>query len=253
MSRKLKIFICMFLLAFMLSGCAAPAAESVVPTEAPAAIEAPAEAPEVDTTVQPEEPTPTPEEAPSLLGEVNGNQYINQAVGITAQIPEGWFVADEEQLSAVIGFTQEMIKSIDEMAPESNSVIMICSENDFSSESDLNTNINISFSNQAAMKALFNDKAVFDQTIESMDGMYEQLYPQIYPNATVETSGEQQITMVGKSYAQITIVTTYDGGTMYQDMYFVDLKDGVLTVTGTYYDKADKAIIDAFVSGITYE
>lgn len=191
-------------------------------------------------------PSATSEEA-ALLGEVSGSQYINKAVGLSAAIPEGWEAATQQQISVLYGYSSDYLEEKTGLGEGTNMPVFYCTEHgaDYTGQ---NPNISIGISKETEMMALLEGEDALDAFLD----YYRPLISELYGGAEVDVTGEAGFAIGGGEYSVLHIEGEFDGSQVYQDQYFRAADDYVLIITGTYYDKQYRAVVESFMDSIQY-
>lgn len=193
------------------------------------------------------EPSQT-EEAVTLLGKVSGNLYVNEALGFSATIPEGWEAADEQAMSDLSGFSADYLKKATGLEANSQMYIFYCSKHG-AYYSGLNANINIAVSNQPIIMLLLNSEDGLNTFLEQ----YRPLVEKLYDTDSIDVSGESGVKVGTREYVTIHIRGNINGTNIAQDQYFIGVKNYVIVLTFTYFDDTEKAVCDSFLERIKYD
>lgn len=247
---KKILIVLSFLLVLILCACkisiSIPERSDELETPSATVDEAPSPTPEVLPSDEGAQPT-AEDEGAGLLGIVEGSTYINNALRFSATIPDGWQVANEEELSALFGVSAELMKETTGLEPGSESYIFYCSEYG-ANYKGISANINIVASNKQDTMALLMSESAFDSFIETYKPMLEQLY-----GNPVEMQGETGVDIGGVQYSVIHISSEYAGTPIIQDQYFIARDDCALTITTTYTDESYRPVALAFIESLRYE
>jgi hypothetical protein len=226
--------------------------ESPSPTEEPAETEAPTLAPpssepaeSPDVTAPP--PAETEEQSGGLLGEVQGNMYVNKALGFSAAIPEGWEVATKQEMDALYGISTEYFEKTTELESGSQTYIFYCSKYG-ADDTGLNPNINVGISNQAETMAVIESEETFNIFLDQYKPMIESMY-----GSEVDLKGERGLMINDKEYSVIHVSGDLNGTHLWQDQYFAGAGGYALIITVTYFDEQDSAVGGTFLNGMQYE
>lgn len=246
MTRKITFVVAMILI-LCLCGCSGP---STLPDEETASPSAELSA--TDTPTQTPEPTveATPsaaESADGLAGRFEGDQYINEALGLSITIPEGWMFATEDEIATIYGQAKGMMEGITELPANSQGYLMICSQYKLQSVAS-NPNINMMVSNMYGTLSA----SMYDTLLPQFQSMYDTLYTQQLGAESVEVSGEPSVTINGQDYMYFSIVSQFGDTAMYQEQYLLSIDGYVVTFTFTYYQPEEKATMDTFIQGIAF-
>ncbi len=210
------------------------------------------------TMNMPKDPSPSPIKTPeatkepqsvSLLGKVEGNTYINEALGLTAAIPDGWEVADEEGLSYIFKLSADLMKETTGLESGAEMGIMYCSKYGVYS-ADMIPNINFVLSNKSDTMAIIRGQDTFNSFLEQ----YRTMMAEVFPGCEVKVEGERSVMLGNYEYSVFHIMAENESGLrFYEEQYFKPVADYVLIITVSYYDTADKALLVEFVESIEYE
>lgn len=158
------------------------------------------------------ESVPSSDPAPYTKGKVEGNVYTNEAADLTLRIPTGWIVADDYELSTLMGITynfEDPDAYLAEVAKSADifDLIMKDSTEDFS------------------VMILFQDMAQFsDMTAaEFLEMQKAQLSIE---SATVEKSDVTEVSYSGNKYAMLKAESTPAEGTKVTQLFFARIVDG---------------------------
>lgn len=185
----------------------------------------------------------------NLLGRVEGNTYINEELGLSATIPDGWEVADAEGLSYIFKLSADIMKETAGLESGAEMGIMYCSENGVYSV-DMIPNINFVLSNKSETMAIIRSQDAFDSFLDQ----YRTMIGPVFPDCEVEAEGERSVMMGNYEYSVFHIIFENESGLrFYEDQYFKPVEDYVLIITTSYYDTAEKAVLDKFIESIEYE
>ena len=211
-----------------------------------------------EETEESEEPSPSPTEEPqqteetlTLAGDFIGDQYINEALGITVTIPEGWEFATSGEIETLYGQAEDTLEDLYELEQSSEVYLFVCSKNGFTETSTLNPNISFSISNKYEEFSLIQS-SYYELLFSQMKTMYNQIYSQMGATETTVT-GEQSCTINDKDYMVFYITADFSGLIINQIQYFIPINEYVLLYTQTYYSKEEKAVMDAFMESIEYD
>jgi hypothetical protein len=134
----------------------------------------------------------------------------------------------------------------------SGTTLMICSQTEFDPFGPLNPNISAALDLKEPIPGFFSDDAVFEQYVDQFGSMVADMYARLDPDSTVNSSGEKRL-INEKEYLVIMMQATLGELSIYQDQYYTQLTEGVLIITASYYDEANKSLADAFMQSIVYE
>jgi len=193
---------------------------------------------------------PTVNAKESIWGELSGDQYINKAFGFTATIPEGWVLASKKEIALYSGMAADLIETISDLRSNSNVMLMICSKLPLGS-TDFIPSINISYNGKADLQVV--NPSLFDMYLDNVKTLYTDAYEQLFSNVEVNVSGEQSYTINGREYYIVKVEAVFDENTLYQDQYFTQAGDGMICITATYYNTADKSETDSFIESIVFK
>ncbi len=246
MIRKIAFILAMILI-LSLCGCtglsAPPDEETVSPSMEPTATETPVVTPEPTPAATPS----AAESADGLAGRFEGEQYINEALGLSVTIPQEWMFATAEEIETLYGQAQNLLEGVTELPANSQGILMVCSQYQLQTAS-ANPNINLMVTNMYGALS----KSLYDSLLPQFQSMYETMYTQQLGAESVEVTGEPSVTINGQDYMFFSIVTQFDNGTaMYQEQYFLPGDGYAVTFTLTYYQPEEKATMEAFMQGIT--
>jgi hypothetical protein len=252
MTRTLSLIVSILMFAFVLCGCGAipidiaPTVLTAVPTttSVEATDSAGASSGTPETTVSAE-----PEEELSLMGELNGSQYINKALGFTATIPEGWLFSSDEDFEKSMGQKRDVTKTLSDMEPETYEPVFVCSKYTYGEGSSGYPNININYSNETAYKHILTDSSVLESTVNELMEMYESYFP----DAEVKVVGQGAVDINNRKFIAVNFKLDSDDFTMYADQLYTGIKDGVLTTTLIYFNSEEQEIVHAFMKNMNFE
>lgn len=190
------------------------------------------------------------EEEASLLGETDGDKYVNRALNFTAFLPDGWQFASDEVLEEATGLVRDTIKKETDIEPGSTVTLMLCSQNEFVIPStENNPNINIGFTNSPSTLKMLTDADLYNEFIDQ----YVTVFDELYKGADNLLTGERNVQINGKTYTAVYLEASFNDGVMYQNQYYTDIGDGVLITTLTYFDRASKDAMDTFMQNLKFE
>jgi hypothetical protein len=257
---KKALLLLSILLIFLLGACKVTVSpglftdfSSPSPTEKPADSELPTLAPPAPTLEESPEatelpsPSATEEKSAGLLGEVQGDTYVNEALGFTAKIPEGWQVATQEEMDALYGISTEYTEETTGLKANSQAYIFYCSKYGIGNEA-INPNVNITLSNQSDMLSVVESEDAFYAFLEA----YRPIISNLYGGSDVELTGDIAVTINGKEYSVIHISGEMNGTHLWQDQYFTGTGDYAIIITETYYNEQDGITTDALISSVLF-
>ncbi len=202
-------------------------------TEAPTTEAPTTEAPttEAPTTEAPTTEAPTTEatEGAPILSIVDGNTYINEALGYALVLGEEWTVADEAGLAQMAGLTADLLN--DETARENlkNGVTMY----DFYASKDGGmSTLNVTIAaNTASALTLMDEQTMLDLTISMTKDALE---ASGFENLTMETA---PITFAGEEHLCIELSATISGLTVYERLMMFATEECVYTLTACSFNE----------------
>lgn len=207
--------------------------------------EASPEPTETPEATQEETPAPSPEstgEAQSgadgtkvnsdeVLGSVNGNTYTNEYFGFSIEIPDGWFVASQEQMAQIFQLTSDYLKNssdIDLMQQKLIPLLFTASGDPFTNAAGSGPSINIIAENISATKSLIPDAQTYLNVAQV--SMKQQVQGMEITFGDIET-----LTIDGQDVAKVAMTTTpAEGSETKQTMYAVLKGDYVLVFTASF-------------------
>jgi hypothetical protein len=190
-----------------------------------------------------------PEEEPSLMGELDGDQYVNEALGFTATIPEGWLFSSDEDFKNCTGVDRDITKTLTGMKPESYEPVFVCSEYTYGEGSSGNPNINICYSNETVFKRILTESSV----LESTSDMLVESFKSYFSSAIVEVVNQGTISIKDQKYTTINLKADFGDFIMYEDQLYTGIRNGVLVTTFTYFSLEEKDIEYAFMNSLEFE
>lgn len=249
--KKTVILILCLAIVFVVCGCSSvqPEEPAPEPTEEPTSEpteELTSKSTEESTTEPTEEPAPEPANALSVFGEVQDGVYINEFLGVSAAVPEGWEIASKEELFTMMNIAEGLSKDLEslfEQSAETGTILFLCSKYAMDYEG-LNPNIII---------AIEDAPWTPDYAKETM-GELETLYQQMDETYgwTSEVSIQENIEISGVEYCYAIIETDMDGTMMYQEQLVTGIQDYSLAFSFTYFEDADVDTISVFITSVEY-
>lgn len=191
-----------------------------------------------------ENPAPA-QSASRLVGEVKGNTYINNVIGFSATIPEGWSVPNFDQMSRMFGVSVNYLNNTTGLEPDSQAFIFFCSKYPYGTAGS-NPGIGIQVSNQSSMMSLLSDEKALNEYIEQNRSSLEQQFG----DKEAELSCETGVQKGSNKYSVIHISANFNGARLFQDMFLLGINDYAVMITKTYSDESDKPAADSFLESL---
>lgn len=183
-----------------------------------------------------------------LVGDIDGNTYINKVIGFSAAVPEGWNVASLQQMSRLFDVSVDYLNGAAGLEPDSQMFIFYCSKYSLVYNGP-NPGIGVQVSNQSSMTPLLSsEQALNDYLEQNRSGIEQQ-----FGDAEAKLSCDTGVQMGANKYSVIHISANYNGAQIMQDIYFLGVKGYVLMITETYSDISDKPAADSFLESLSVE
>ena len=197
---------------------------------------------EPETTEAPTETEPETTENEALsgldLGNVDGNTYTNETLGLRCELGDNWYVYSEAELASLMGVVADSLSdSIIGDAIDNNQSVTVF----FAMDTTTYGNINITISKDS-MSALGEENFV------------ALMVPQMKP--LLEQSGFENVTcteaefeFAGQTHTGIDITATVQGMTVYERQVYLMADSCMYVVTATAYEEnGAQAMLDTFTA-----
>ena len=197
---------------------------------------------EPETTEAPTETEPETTENEALsgldLGNVDGNTYTNETLGLRCELGDNWYVYSEAELASLMGVVADSFSdSIIGDAIDNNQSVTVF----FAMDTTTYGNINITISKDS-MSALGEENFV------------ALMVPQMKP--LLEQSGFENVTcteaefeFAGQTHTGIDITATVQGMTVYERQVYLMADSCMYVVTATAYEEnGAQAMLDTFTA-----
>ena len=197
---------------------------------------------EPETTEAPTETEPETTENEALsgldLGNVDGNTYTNETLGLRCELGDNWYVYSETELASLMGVVADSLSdSIIGDAIDNNQSVTVF----FAMDTTTYGNINITISKDS-MSALGEENFV------------ALMVPQMKP--LLEQSGFENVTcteaefeFAGQTHTGIDITATVQGMTVYERQVYLMADSCMYVVTATAYEEnGAQAMLDTFTA-----
>ena len=246
--KNLKRIAALLLAVALLCGLAAcggktqPEATEVETTAATEPSTTEPETTEPETTEAPTETEPETTENEALsgldLGNVDGNTYTNETLGLRCELGDNWYVYSETELASLMGVVADSLSdSIIGDAIDNNQSVTVF----FAMDTTTYGNINITISKDS-MSALGEENFV------------ALMVPQMKP--LLEQSGFENVTcteaefeFAGQTHTGIDITATVQGMTVYERQVYLMADSCMYVVTATAYEEnGAQAMLDTFTA-----
>lgn len=246
--KNLKRIAALLLAVALLCGLAAcggktqPEATEVETTAATEPSTTEPETTEPETTEAPTETEPETTENEALsgldLGNVDGNTYTNETLGLRCELGDNWYVYSETELASLMGVVADSLSdSIIGDAIDNNQSVTVF----FAMDTTTYGNINITISKDS-MSALGEENFV------------ALMVPQMKP--ILEQSGFENVTcteaefeFAGQTHTGIDITATVQGMTVYERQVYLMADSCMYVVTATAYEEnGAQAMLDTFTA-----
>ena len=228
-----------------LAACGGEAQPEATEVETTAATEPSTTEPETtepETTEAPTETEPETTENEALsgldLGNVDGNTYTNETLGLRCELGDNWYVYSEAELASLMGVVADSLSdSIIGDAIDNNQSVTVF----FAMDTTTYGNINITVSKDS-MSALGEEDFV------------ALMVPQMKP--LLEQSGFENVTcteaefeFAGQTHTGIDITATVQGMTVYERQVYLMADSCMYVVTATAYEEnGAQARLDTFTA-----
>ena len=228
-----------------LAACGGEAQPEATEVETTAATEPSTTEPETtepETTEAPTETEPETTENEALsgldLGNVDGNTYTNETLGLRCELGDNWYVYSETELASLMGVVADSLSdSIIGDAIDNNQSVTVF----FAMDTTTYGNINITISKDS-MSALGEENFV------------ALMVPQMKP--LLEQSGFENVTcteaefeFAGQTHTGIDITATVQGMTVYERQVYLMADSCMYVVTATAYEEnGAQAMLDTFTA-----
>ena len=228
-----------------LAACGGEAQPEATEVETTAATEPSTTEPETtepETTEAPTETEPETTENEALsgldLGNVDGNTYTNETLGLRCELGDSWYVYSEAELASLMGVVADSLSdSIIGDAIDNNQSVTVF----FAMDTTTYGNINITISKDS-MSALGEENFV------------ALMVPQMKP--LLEQSGFENVTcteaefeFAGQTHTGIDITATVQGMTVYERQVYLMADSCMYVVTATAYEEnGAQAMLDIFTA-----
>lgn len=227
----MKKIVCILLAAvmvLMMASCGAPRKTEPADTDAG---KTEAEAQTNEEAAAAEEPAKEEEaKAGDMLGEKNGNSYVNKALGIRVDFPETWSLLDDEQTAQVFGVAMESFtdEALAEQLQKSGTLYdMYAMALDQSGD-----NVNITLEDLGVIYGIVIDEAKYIELAEKqLITSFEQMG---MTNVQLEKGS---YSFAGQDRTSVLLTATYSGTPIYERM--------VLIKTGSYMSMVTAFSMDA--------
>jgi hypothetical protein len=169
----------------------------------------------------------------------DGGQYINTEFGFSATLPEGWFVANDEQLAQLYSQTQANVESVTG-ATLNSKFLFVCSQYQIS---NYNPTILIEALNQQEID------------IEAQQAYLKNMFSELYAVKGVESvdvTATPSCTINDTQYLLLSVQARFKTYVLYQNQYYITLGDNLLVISQTYYTNEQKEIMENFMQNIVY-
>lgn len=270
MKKLLSAFLAAGLLAALLAGCGNTEFER----ESSSVEMVPASSSEPASESQPE-PEPMVEATP---GEITGDIYTNDSLGIMMTLPEGWYHMSTDELKDLVssssatdvGGSEAEDSSVSESAAPSGSdsaqeepvegssalskglvPLFWISESD--PTADQTSNANMSFSAESVGVASGITSQVMTDYLAAVKQMYQSVKDVEGTEVRYTVRGPEVVDINGTEFQKLTATMSNITGTkmMTRDIYVCVDKGYMLNLTATYFDDEQRAVIDESVHSLT--
>ena len=172
------------------------------------------------------------------LGNVDGNTYTNETLGLRCELGDNWYVYSEAELASLMGVVADSLSdSIIGDAIDNNQSVTVF----FAMDTTTYGNINITISKDS-MSALGEENFV------------ALMVPQLKP--LLEQSGFENVTcteaefeFAGQTHTGIDITATVQGMTVYERQVYLMADSCMYVVTATAYEEnGAQAMLDTFTA-----
>lgn len=228
-----------------LAACGGEAQPEATEVETTAATEPSTTEPETTEPETTEAPTETESETTENealsgldLGNVDGNTYTNETLGLRCELGDNWYVYSEAELASLMGVVADSLSdSIIGDAIDNNQSVTVF----FAMDTTTYGNINITISKDS-MSALGEENFV------------ALMVPQLKP--LLEQSGFENVTcteaefeFAGQTHTGIDITATVQGMTVYERQVYLMADSCMYVVTATAYEEnGAQAMLDTFTA-----
>lgn len=214
---------------------AAPALEE---TAEPAPKEAAAPAPEETAAPEAAEPELAAED---LIGEKSGSSYVNQALGVRAELPEDWQQLNNEEIAEAMGYAKDQVtdEKVAAMLEESGSVCDFYAVK--TDGSGCNINIQVQKLNVIQGAALTEE----DILSSSVDAVKQGLESIGFENVEIS---QEMMRFAGAEHASLSSTATYSGVPVYERQVLVKAGRYIGIVTVFAFDRES---VDAYLAFFT--
>lgn len=192
------------------------------------------------------------EEASVTLGELNGNFYTNESLGITMEIPDGWYALDEEQRMEIVQAGSEILADGDETKQKmldlsmQRTLPLLCAyEVNPVTTAESNPNIQLTAEKMSLLNSAFVKTA--DDYISAMKTQLESV-KNVQGVEVAYTFGEIGDTTFGDKDFRIlpTKFQLADGTLLAQQDYYIYFdKQYAIVGIATYFDEDQNEVLKA--------